>query len=250
MNDQVDGQTCQTGDDVLDSLESKKVIAPSESTGAADKKLILDRWGLTHEKFTKLVDENPSLRGVTLGYVAEMKFHEMFLSHPDVNSIRKDADHNRKRKGDRTFSYKGQEFIVEVKSLQTATAKQKPDGTYVGKSQVDASDKREVTFKDDTKLATTCLLRGEFDILAVNCYAFGNEWKFAFARNDKLPQNTHDKYKPEQRAELLPTTVVVHWPPVAPYSTDPFTLMDEILAERAAGQVPMTPEPDVKKIED
>ena len=238
----------KTGDDLLD----QQAIEPSEANleTAPAKELILDRWELTHEQFTTLIDDNPSLRGVTLGYVAESKFHEMFLGHPDVTAVRKDDDHNRKRKGDRTFSYRGHEFIVEVKSLQTAMVKKLTDGTFFGKSQVDASDRREVTFKDDTKLATTCLLRGEFDILAVNCYAFENEWRFAFARNDQLPQNTYKKYTDAQKAALLPTLIPVTWPPQAPFSDEPFSLLDALVREREAGKVPEVPEPPVKSVED
>jgi len=235
----------KTGDDLLD----QKSIDPSEIS-ATDKQLILDRWEMTHEDFTKLIDENPSLRGVTLGYIAESKFHQMFLEHPDVTAVRKDDDHNRKRKGDRTFSYQGHEFIVEVKSLQTAMVKKLPDGTFFGKSQVDASDKREVTFKDDTKLQTTCLLRGEFDILAINCYAFENEWRFAFARNDQLPQNTFRKYTEEQKSALLPTLIPVTWPPQAPFSEEPFSLLDALVREREAGTVAEIPEPPVKSVDE
>ena len=127
--------------------------------------------------------------------------------------------------------------------------KKMPDGTFFGKSQVDASDRREVTFKDDTKLATTCLLRGEFDILAVNCYAFDNEWRFAFARNDQLPQNTYKKYSEAQKAALLPTLIPVTWPPQAPFSEEPFSLLDALVRERETGKIPEVPEPPVKSVD-
>jgi hypothetical protein len=218
-----------TGDDALDLLRD---IQPSEPLHQ-EALPILDRWELSHEEFTAIVDSNPSLRGVTLGYIAEWKFHEMFLNHPDVSEARKDNDHDRKRKGDRRFSYKGHEFIVEVKSLQTNLVK-RIDGKLTGKSQVDASDCREVSFADGSKLKTTCLLRGEFDILAVNCYAFNGQWQFAFAKNAELPQNTFRKYTPAQQAALLPTLIPVSWPPVHPFYTDPFELLDSLVAEREA----------------
>ena len=34
---------------------------------------ILDEWGITPEQLTALLNENPSLRGMLLGYVAELK---------------------------------------------------------------------------------------------------------------------------------------------------------------------------------
>lgn len=237
-------KTTRTGDDLLDELTR---IEPSESPATVAQP-ILDRWELTHEEFTTIVDANPSLRGVTLGYIAEHKFHTMFLENPAVSKARKDDDHDRRRKGDRTFSYKGHEFIVEVKSLQTNLVKKQGD-LWVGKSQVDASDRRKVTFKDGSTLKTTCLLRGEFDVLAVNCYAFGNKWQFAFALNRELPKNTFRKYNPAQQDALLPTLIPVTWPPQAPFVTDPFVLLDRLAAERDAG-APEVPEVPVLSVDD
>ena len=83
------------------------------------KKTILERWEITAQELTELVDQNPSLRGILLGYVAEKKFHNAFLNHPDISEANKDDDHNRKKKGDRRIIYKGKPIIIEVKSLQT-----------------------------------------------------------------------------------------------------------------------------------
>lgn len=219
------------------------------SKDGQDRTLILDRWELTHEEFTNLIDANPSLRGVTLGYIAEAKFHHMFLHHPEVTQVRKDDDHDRRRKGDRTFLYKGHKFIVEVKSLQTNLVKR--DGDVLrGKSQVDASDRRTVKFKDGTTLETTCLLRGEFDVLAVNCYAFNNRWQFAFALNRDLPKNTYKKYTPAQQDALLPTLIPVSWPVQEPFVTDPFVLLDRLVAEREAGVSPEEPDVPVLSVDD
>ena len=76
---------------------------------------ILKRWGINEQQLTKLVDENPSLRGILLGYVAEMKFHDAFLNHPAIMEKGKDDDHDRTRKGDRRIAYKGKTLIIEVK---------------------------------------------------------------------------------------------------------------------------------------
>lgn len=237
-------KTQRTGDDLLDQVSD---VEPNEATQSAAEP-ILERWKLTHDQFTEIVDANPSLRGVALGYIAEWKFHQMFLNHPDVSQVRKDDDHDRRRKGDRTFEYKGHEFIVEVKSLQTNLVK-KEDGILKGKSQVDASDRRKVTFKDGSSLETTCLLRDEFDVLAVNCYAFENEWRFAFALNRDLPKNTFRKYNEAQQDALLPTLIPVTWPVQEPFVTDPFVLLDRLVEEREGGGSPEEPEvppPSVK----
>lgn len=145
-----------------------------------NKGSILQRWAITEEQLTELIDQNPSLRGMLLGYVAEKKFHDAFLDHPAITQTGKDDDHDRSRKGDRRIIYKGQTVIIEVKSLQTAMVKKIGVDEWEGKSQVDGSDRRVIKFPDNTVLNTTLLLKGEFDLLAVNCFAFGQKWRFAF----------------------------------------------------------------------
>lgn len=194
---------------------------------------ILDRWGVSEEQLTYLIDNNPSLRGMVLGYVAETKFHDSFLDHPEITEVGKDDDHDRKKKGDRRIVYKGHTLTVEIKSLQTAMCVENSDGSWSGKSQVDGSDRRIVKFPDGSELNTTLLLRGEFDLLAVNCFAFGETWKFAFAKNSDLPTSTYRKYSPAQREQLIASLVPVSWPPQHPFTDDPFELLDELIDERA-----------------
>lgn len=190
---------------------------------------ILNRWGISEQDLTELVDQNPSLRGILLGYVAERKFHEIFLNHPAITEKSKDDDHDRTRKGDRRIIYKGKSLVIEVKSLQTNSVKNLGDDCWLGKSQVDASDSREVTLPDGSTLRTTCLLRGEFDLLAINCFAFGEKWRFAFVLNSELPQNTYKKYSEYQRKHLLPTLITVEWPLKPPFTENPFELLDKLV---------------------
>lgn len=194
---------------------------------------ILKRWGITERELTELVDQNPSLRGILLGYVAEKKFHDQYLSHPDISEKGKDDDHDRKKKGDRRIVYKGRTFLVEVKSLQTHSVKNLGGDRWIGKVQVDASDRRLVTFPNKTKLNTTCLLRGEFDVLAVNCFAFGERWRFAFALNSELPENTFSKYTAYQRKHLLPSLITVEWALQPPFTDNPFTLLDKVIRQKS-----------------
>lgn len=196
------------------------------------KKSILSRWGITESELTELVDQNPSLRGILLGYVAEKKFHDAFLNSPQITEASKDDDHDRKRKGDRRVVYKGESFIIEVKSLQSNLVETLGADQWHGKSQVDASDSRIVTFPNGKKLKTTCLRRGEFDLLAVNCFAFGGQWRFAFALNSELPPNTYKKYTKYQRKHLLPTLIAVEWPLQPPFTDNPFTLLDRLVKTR------------------
>ncbi|HUT51905.1 MAG TPA: helix-turn-helix transcriptional regulator [bacterium] len=186
---------------------------------------ILQKWGINETELTRVVHENPSLRGILLGYVAELKFEETMKGHPGITYITKHDDHNRKRKGDRFITYKGKDFIVEVKSLQTNSIA-RAGNKWVGKAQVDASDRRDVKLPDGSTLNTTCLLTGEFDLLAVNLFAFEEKWRFVFARNQDLPRSGFKKYSLNQRKWLLATLVTVTWPPAPPFYEDPFVVLD------------------------
>ena len=94
-----------------------------------------------------------------LGYLAELKLEKLWLSGDQVSDVSKHDDHDRKKKGDRVVRYKRHQFIFESKSLQTAMNTQTSDG-WVGKAQVDASDRRDVELPDGSTVTTTCLLRG------------------------------------------------------------------------------------------
>ena len=192
---------------------------------------ILERWDVTPEELTEVIDQNPSLRGMVLGYLAELKLEKLWLSGEGISDVTKHDDHDRRKKGDRVIRYKGREFVFESKSLQTATIERTDDG-WKGKAQVDASDRREVVLPDGSTLTTTCLLRGEFDILAVNIFAFEDKWRFVFAKNSDLPSSTYRGYTQRQRRYLLATLVEVSWPPKPPFLDEPFTLMNEIIQNR------------------
>ena len=181
---------------------------------------------------TELVDQNPSLRGMMLGYVAEKKFHDSFLDHPGITEIAKDDDHDRSRKGDRRIVYKGKTLIIEVKSLQTAMVKKLGEDQWEGKAQVDASDRRTIKFPDGTTLNTTLLQKGDFDLLAVNCFAFGETWRFAFVKNVDLPASNFRGYSELQKRQLIASLVLVTWPPKPPFTDNPFKLLDELIAKK------------------
>ncbi len=46
---------------------------------------ILDRWDVTPEELTELVEQNPSLGGMILDYLAELKLEKRWLSGDDVS---------------------------------------------------------------------------------------------------------------------------------------------------------------------
>lgn len=189
---------------------------------------ILDRWQITAEDLTQVIDGNPSLRGMLLGYLAEVKLRHVWFSGSEIERSFKYDDHDRMKKGDLVVVYRGKEFIIEAKSLQTNTIKY-DDGTWYGKVQCDASDRRRVTLPDDSTVETTCLLVGDFDLLAVNLSAFEDEWKFIFVKNSDLPKSRYRKYKRTQREHLLATLIDVTWPPQPPFREEPFGLLDEMI---------------------
>lgn len=191
---------------------------------------LLKRWDVTEEELTQVVDQNPSLRRMLFGYTAEVKLRQYIARNESVAGIEKDDDHDRKKKGDLRVAYKGREFVIETKSLQTNSIR-KEDGGFFGKAQCDASDRREVTLPGGSTLNTTCLLVGEFDVLAINVFGFFDEWQFVFALNRDLPRSTFRRYTPEQRKYLLATLVPVTWPVDGFLTTDLFVLLDGLLEE-------------------
>ncbi|WP_416674234.1 helix-turn-helix domain-containing protein [Egbenema bharatensis] len=191
---------------------------------------IMDEWEVTAQELTILVRENPSLRGMLFGYVAELKLREIVSAFPGIRAIKKFDDHDRKKKGDLHIIYHHRAFNVESKSLQTSQIKFDAENqTWSGKAQVDASDSRIVTLPSGRTLKTTLLLRGEFDILAVNCYEFNQTWHFQFARNRDLPCSSYKKYSPEEQDALISSLIPVTWPPRSPFHSDLRVLLDEML---------------------
>lgn len=208
------------------------ILASSQVGG--DELRLFARWAINEKILTDLVDQNGSLRGMLFGYVAEHKFKELYLSAPYLIDLGKDRDHDRKRKGDRNVEYRGRRIRIEVKSLQTKTVRDLGGDRWTGASQVDGSDKRKITFPNGTRLETTLLLRGEFDILAVNCYAYGNRWRYAFARNDDLPPSIYQDYSPEIQRQLIASMVDVPWPPKPPFTADLRAVLERTIKEPSA----------------
>lgn len=200
---------------------------------------ILDTWKISIDDLTALVTENPSLRGIMLGYVAEHKLKEFFQNHAHISTSIKHDDHDRSHKSDRVILYQGREFTVEVKSLQTRHVK-KDGHKWVGKAQVDGSDRRTIRLPNGSKLNTTLLLRGDFDLLAVNCFAFEQKWCFAFALNSELPCSTFRGYTKVQRKVLIASLVPVSWPPEPPFFADPVPLVERLFRE-GRGRRPAPP---------
>ena len=192
---------------------------------------ILDKWQITAEELTKIVQENPSLRGFIFGYVNEYKARVYFEGHEGIEHLKKYDDHDRNSKGDISFYYRGREFKIEAKSLQTNSVRRDVNGTWTGKFQCDASDRREIYLPNGNTINTTCLAVGEFDIVAVSLYAFGDQWRFAFAKNIDLPHpSRRSRNIPEEDQQyLIKSLIDITWPLQAPFTTDVYSLLDSML---------------------
>ncbi|MDX2161917.1 MAG: restriction endonuclease [bacterium] len=200
-----------------------------------NRKNILERWQISEQELTIIVDENPSLRGFLLGYVGEYKLRALLTAHPEVTTLVKPDDHDRKKKNDLEIVYQGHSFTIEVKSLQTNSIRRSlTDGIMKGNVQVDASDRRLVKLSDGSSLETTCLLCGEFDVLAVNLFQFREQWDFAFVLNRDLPKSRSKKYTAVQQNELLATLVSITFPLQPPFTTNPFDLLDVLINESSS----------------
>ena len=176
-----------------------------EASDAPDD--ILAQWSVSAKDLTTLTDENPSLRGMLLGYVAEHKLRQIWFAD-DISYLGKSDDHDRRNKGDHVVEYKGRRFIIESKSLQSNKV-ERDGNAWRGKAQVDASDRRPIDLADGSQVNTTLLRVGEFDVLAVNCFAFRQKWDFVFAKNADLPRSSYARYPARVRAQLIASLVDV-----------------------------------------
>ena len=216
-------------------------VPPAATPQPEPSRTILELLGMSLDELTLLVQQNPSLYGMLLGYAAEMKLEKIwFEGRPGVSRVQKYDDHDRTRKGDRVVIYKGVPIQVECKSLQTSMIENLGKGRFRGKVQCDASDRRTIHLPDGSTVTTTCLRVGEFDMLAANLFAFEKKWKFVFALNQDLPRTSYGKYTAKQQKHLLASLVPVSWPPEPPFHDEPFSLMDRIVKERGKARTSST----------
>ena len=191
---------------------------------------ILEELGLTIGELTGLIHENPSLRGMVTGYAAERKLQDYLQSSDDITYIGKPDDHDRRNKGDHVIQYRDRQFTIEIKSLQTRMVTKDGD-IWRGRAQVDASDRRTVILADGSALETTLLTVGEFDVLAVNCFAFGQGWNFVFVKNKDLPRSRYRNYTDEVRRQLIASLVPVSWPPDPPFTDNLLAVLDDMISD-------------------
>lgn len=196
---------------------------------------VLGNWGITANELAEIVAENPSMRGLMFGFVAEYKLKKEWLLRPGITNIVRPRSHDRKQKCDFTFDYRGISVRLEVKCLDTPKVRLN-EGVYRGTFQCNASDTTKVLLPNGRSVTTNCLIVGGFDVLAVCLFAFGKTWRFAFARNKDLPRTTWRGYTPSQQKYLLKSAMNISWPLEPPYVADLFTVLDRLVAERVRGR--------------
>lgn len=96
---------------------------------------LLTTWGITAEELSEIVAENPSMRGLMFGFVAEYKLKKMWLLRRRIKNLVRPRSHDRKQKCDFRFDYRGVDVTVEVKCLDSPKAKCK-EGVWNGTSNV------------------------------------------------------------------------------------------------------------------
>lgn len=135
----------------------------------------------------EMVQANPSLRSFIVGYQAEYMCRKEISRQLGITKFIKYDDHDRSKHGDIWFNYRGREYSVECKCLQTKYVRYDRDnGVWVGKYQCDGSDATAVTLPNGHTVTTVSYPFGMFDIVAVGLFAFGDKWRFAFVRTEDL----------------------------------------------------------------
>ena len=157
----------ETGERRLDAIEFATICRALEEDPIAvfraligdEQTTVLDQWDIDAVGLTSLLNANPSLRGMLLGYVAERKLQTMIADIPGVSFIAKPDDHNRLRKGDLQITYRGKEFRIESKiaanqhdflqrrgrhlAREGAGGRQRPQDGSFGKRRTTANDVAE-----------------------------------------------------------------------------------------------------------
>ncbi len=180
------------------------------------------RW-IENEALVQLIKENPSLRGMTYGYVAEAAFVK-FIEELGIKEHFKPDDH-KKTKSDRTFNLGGRRYTIQLKSLQTNSIREVEPGRFTAKVQNDASDARKIKLPNGSTIVTTCYQVGEYDVLGVSLQPFLGEWRFAFKKNKDLKRTTSNKYPPKAQKLLLATLEDISFPLSDDWTEDLLTLI-------------------------
>lgn len=178
------------------------------------------------EEIEQVINDNPSLRGFLQGYLAEVALKKLILEIPGVTSVTKIPD-QADQKGDFMVKYHGVDISIESKSIGTNSVKEDVlNDTWQGTVHIKNTDKRDVEIEGVGVIRTSSLCKGQFDILAVSCYAVSGTWDFVYMENEYLPAKSPDMPK------LLKTSFVVN-PETTPLLTDSLVkVLDSVLEKK------------------
>jgi len=56
---------------------------------------LLRAWDIAAEELSEIVAENPSMRGLVFGFVAEYKLKKMWLERPEIQNLTRPRSHDR-----------------------------------------------------------------------------------------------------------------------------------------------------------
>lgn len=138
------------------------------------------------DKLVRILNENPSARGVLLGYSAEYELMDYLEKLPGVLSIKKIPD-SHKQKGDIAIVLEdGLQYFIEVKVFHARSIRvDKKDGSVRGRVSVKSSDSKII---EGTTSRTTSMFHGQFDILAIAYWDTENNLcKFWFMKEKHIP---------------------------------------------------------------
>lgn len=112
---------------------------------------------LTVSQLTDLLEENPSLRGMCMGYAVEYHVREQLLQEDVVNSVNKQRDHDRESKYDFLVDTIAGDIRIEVKMLRPN------DIVRMSKSYSSVTHPEGI----EEVIDTFDILKSTFDVLAV-----------------------------------------------------------------------------------
>lgn len=181
--------------------------------------------GVTLEEIESLLNENSSLRGYVQGFVAERRLSQFFKDLPGVERVEKIPDAS-EEKGDLRITYKGEVIRLELKSLASDSIRHDClNETWQGKVRSKATDKRDVEIDGVGVVRTSCLVKGEFDVLGICCLPVDGTWSYLFME---------EIYLPESNPHLIQTSFVLN-PAITPgVQSNPLIVFDSVLENRRA----------------
>lgn len=204
--------------------------------------LVTERYNLTLNEISEIVDMYRPLRASFDGHVSEFIFVKQYIKTCSrITEFHKPDNQDRSEKGDVTVVFDGVSLKIELKTILSGnrkTLKRNPhqvntvEGSYWrGRFKTRTSSYKTITFSDGSQLNTLCVPRKQVDVFGVCVRPMTGKWEYMYCTTTDLPGTENKEFTPLQQQELLKPEMYVQWPPVFPW-TDSL----ESALERAAAQ--------------